>query len=750
MTGQYGATPDEWTTFDVLLGLTDDLLPVVSNPDAVISPPIYDAKGKQTGGSTLKDKGKVPSRYNARREVVGIPDWTSFIATGPNVAKWSREPDYGICLQTRHIRALDIDIEQSAPVLNHLWESGLRFPIRQRANSGKCLLAFRLGGEMPKRVLKTENGMIEFLANGQQFIAAGTHPSGARYDWEGLDQFPELTPEEFEELWSSLAERFGIEASHTGRLRNKPTDEKEYPHDEILDYLEANHHVLGYGREGQVFLKCPFEAEHTTQSGDTSMAYFRAGTRGYSQGHFKCLHAHCVARSTDSFADAFGIRISQFERLGGAAPEDDPAALSGGVADTVPGSKTVAGTLAAPWPAFKRKNSGEIVPNIGNLHQALRRSDVCAVCIAYDSFRDEVVLTSEKNHALQWRPLSDNDYTVIQLHLERAIGFEPIAVDLLRRTVQAVAYENTFDSAILWLEGLTWDGVPRVDRFMARYLGAEETGYARAVSRYTWTALAGRALVPGIKADMVPIWESPQGRIKSTTIEALVPEAEYFLEVGLDEKETDLARKMRGKLVGEISELKGLETKDPQSLNAFITRRYEEWVPKYQEKSRKLPRRLVFIATTNKKEILGDSTGHRRWLPIPINRADIKAITRDRDQLWAEAREMFREEGICFQEAEALAPSVHRDYLILDVWGDVIRTWLETPTDMDGRNPLTKGYITIGETLNDALHIEPKSLRGPEGKRVAKILRELGCERKKIRIGKDTQWVWTPPAEDLI
>ena len=57
----YGATPQEWAHFDVVLGLTEDLLPVVSNPNAVISPQ-----------SKMKGLGKTPSRYNRQREVAGI------------------------------------------------------------------------------------------------------------------------------------------------------------------------------------------------------------------------------------------------------------------------------------------------------------------------------------------------------------------------------------------------------------------------------------------------------------------------------------------------------------------------------------------------------------------------------------------------------------------------------------------------------------------------------------------------------
>lgn len=704
MQQRYGATPEEWFTFDTLLGLTEDLLPVVSNPNAPISEK-----------SKMKGLGKTPSWYNRSRNAAGISDWTKRKSSAKDIEKWSKEPDYGICLQTRNIRALDVDVSNVGVTRNivgtiHHHLTTKLPPIRRRSTSAKCLLGFKLSGEIPKRILKLNEGIIEFLASGQQFIAAGTHPSGVRYEWEGLTEFPELTLDEFESLWSALVERFAIEPTSSKRLRK--TGVSRAVHDEVLNKLL----ILDDGPQGQVHIVCPFSSEHTSDSGVSSTSYFPKGTNGYEQGSFVCLHAHCANRTTEDFLDALGIRNSEL--------------------DSIPTKE-----VAKPWPAFKRTTAGEIHPIIDNLYHALRRDDVCSSKIAYDSFRDEVVITSTKTHALDWRPLGDNDYTILQRHLERQVGFKPIAVDLLRRAVYSVAYENTFDSAILWLEGLKWDGIPRVDNFMSRYMRSKQSPYAVAVSRYLWSALAGRVMSPGVQADMVPIWESGQGRIKSTTVEALAPDPEYFVEIDLSERETDLARKMRGKVVGEISELRGLQTKDEKGLLSFITRKHEEWVPKYMEKSRRFARRLVFIATTNDKEILTGAE-NRRWLPIRVEYADIAAIRRDRDQLWAEGKELFRRQGICFADAEKLARAVHKDYAVIDVWKETIEEWLATPEE--------KGPITTIEVMREALHLEARNLKGIESKRVAKALRELGYEHTQRNVSHRVQWIWLPPWADLV
>ena len=157
------------------MGLTADLLPVVSNPHAVISP-----------RSSMSSKGKTPSRYNKDRQVVGIPDWTKYVATPEDIALWSAEPDYGICVQTRLVRALDVDVDDPTSadeIRAMLHAQGWFFPERRRNNSSRFLQIFEMVGVLLKRCLPVSGGVIELLGTGQQFVACGTHPSGARYEW---------------------------------------------------------------------------------------------------------------------------------------------------------------------------------------------------------------------------------------------------------------------------------------------------------------------------------------------------------------------------------------------------------------------------------------------------------------------------------------------------------------------------------------------------------------------------------------
>ena len=99
----FGASPEEWAHFDLVLGLTADLLPVVSNPGAKISP-----------ASKMATLGKPPSRYNKAGFAAGVVGWTQHVTTPAMVERWASEPDYGICVQTRTVRAIDCDLTDQA------------------------------------------------------------------------------------------------------------------------------------------------------------------------------------------------------------------------------------------------------------------------------------------------------------------------------------------------------------------------------------------------------------------------------------------------------------------------------------------------------------------------------------------------------------------------------------------------------------------------------------------------------------
>ncbi len=312
-----GAMPGEWAHLDMVLGLTDDLLPVVSNLKATISP-----------DSNMGGVGKTPSIYNSRRQVAGLPGWTQRHSTPEMVAGWARERDYGVCIQTRRIRALDVDIPDAdqADAVRAFIAARYDLPARTRSNASKFLLAFDCAGELYKRKLKTSHGIIEMLATGQQFIACGTHTSGARYEWrEGLpDAFPVLTLAEVDALWAALEAEFAIEPTASSTASSKAAKLADAAQaDPVARYLFDHGHVKATERDGRMHIACPWEAEHTTDSGDSATTYWPAHTGGYERGHFHCMHAHCEHRDDQEFLDAIGYAEPMADEFTRIADDDD-------------------------------------------------------------------------------------------------------------------------------------------------------------------------------------------------------------------------------------------------------------------------------------------------------------------------------------------------------------------------------------------------------------------------------------------
>ena len=300
----YGALPGAWDHFDLVLGLGEDLLPVAANPEAGISPT-----------STLSAVGKVPSVYNGRGQIVGLAKWTEKITTSDDIARWADNPELGICLQTRRVRAIDVDIpdaDEAEEVFNLLQQYG-DFPLRTRADSAKFLMLVDCEGELPKRRIKTTGGFIELLGTGQQCVVDSTHPDGARYEWSGgwPTSIPKMSRADLDALWLKLEAQFAIEPSTTGSLSTKKQQLTQIiSNDPVAQALSDQGLVISQSSTGMLAIHCPFEDGHSPGSSVTSTVYFPPHTGGYEQGHFDCKHASCAHREDTDFKEAIGIRVA--------------------------------------------------------------------------------------------------------------------------------------------------------------------------------------------------------------------------------------------------------------------------------------------------------------------------------------------------------------------------------------------------------------------------------------------------------
>jgi hypothetical protein len=521
--------------------------------------------------------------------------------------------------------------------------------------------------------------------------------------------------------------------------------------DPVADWIEQNWETWGSTSDGGIITTCPFDDFHSSgEKGTSATVYFPAGTNSHPEGSWICLHSGCRDKHKAEFLAACGYadqRLSALAAIESPEDPDDPDAplYASEESLAVKRSRTLLG-ISDDLPPFGRNGNGEVHATADNFRMALSRPDVTGMTLRMDKFKEDLVWCNGVDKS--WRSFKDTDYFRLALKLEH-LGFKDVPKERLRDAVHFQADEDSFDTARDWLESLEWDGVPRIDRFWIEHFGVvnDNRGYARAVGAYTWTALAGRVLEPGIQVDMMPILAGPQGVGKSRGVAAMSPVREFAKTMSFAEPEINRTRKMRGALVVEFAELQGLRTREREEIKAWVTRSDEEWTPKFKEMNTEFKRRCVFFGTTNEDDFLDDPTGERRWLPLGVGKApgftgvDREGIARDRAQLWAEGAARFRKEGIAWEDAQRLAEPEHDAYRSEDTWRSAVSKWLDTPA-LGGETPRQGEYLLTQAVAEGALSIPARLLKFSDQRKIGVALRAEGYDLKPKRVDGKLIKVW--------
>jgi predicted P-loop ATPase len=323
--------------------------------------------------------------------------------------------------------------------------------------------------------------------------------------------------------------------------------------------------------------------------------------------------------------------------------------------------------------------------------------------------------------------------------IKERFGFDPGKENTNDAAVQ-LCLRRQFDPVLNYLDGLRWDNKKRLDTWMTTYLGAQDTPLNSAIGRLVLIAAVRRVRKPGCKFDQIPVWESPEGFGKSTAI-AILAGKENFSDqtiLGLDDRQQQEA--LRGVWLFEIADLAGMSKADVDRTKAFASRQLDRARPAYGRHRVELPRRCVFIGTTNNETYLKSQTGNRRFWPAKIDAIDIKALTRDRDQLWAEAAAL-EAGGAHLTLPESLWGSAsaeqdkRRDN---DPWEDILAHVKGAIYDIDvsGRQ---EERIATAELLKLHLNLAADKCTDIATKRLSHAMSHLGWERAEnpMRIGTD-------------
>lgn len=319
------------------------------------------------------------------------------------------------------------------------------------------------------------------------------------------------------------------------------------------------------------------------------------------------------------------------------------------------------------------------------------------------------------------RPLTDVDVTIIQRRLQEA-GLSRIGRGVVDDAVRARAHECRYHPVRGYLDALVWDGTKRLDTLAVTYLGAEPSRYAAAIGRMFLISMVARVYEPGCKADHMIVLQGPQGAMKSSACRVLG--GPWFSDALPDiSAGKDVSQHLRGKWLIEVSEMHAMSRSESAQLKAFITRTVERYRPSYGRLEVIEPRQCVFMGTTNRETFLRDETGARRFWPIRCGRIDIDALTRDRDQLFAEAVHLYSAGEHWWPDKDFerthIAPQQEARYEA-DAWEEAIARFLRNAT-----------RTTIGEVASKAIGITTARIGTAEQRRIGAAMERLGWVRGK-------------------
>lgn len=368
---------------------------------------------------------------------------------------------------------------------------------------------------------------------------------------------------------------------------------------------------------------------------------------------------------------------------------------------------------------------GLIIPNLANAALALRSSPELRDAFTFDELQRVVIVAAAlpmapgaeaRPVAAPPRHLTDADVSQVQEWLQNS-GLPKISRDTVHQAVALRAQERAFHPVRSYLDGLEWDGRPRLASWLNRYMGAEATPYAATIGRLFLVAAVARIFAPGCKADYVLVLEGPQGAGKSKACETLG--GSWFSDALPDvSREQAASQHLRGKWIIELSELSALSRTETEALKSFISRPVERYRAPYDRVEVIEPRQCIFVGTTNRATYLRDDTGGRRFWPVKVGKIDGDGLKADRDQLFAEAVGVYRTGAPWWPDASFERDHIRaeqEDRYEVDAWEDDIKAFLQ------GRS-----RAKVSEVARDALRIDAAKVGTAEQRRITSVLLRLG------------------------
>ena len=224
------------------------------------------------------------------------------------------------------------------------------------------------------------------------------------------------------------------------------------------------------------------------------------------------------------------------------------------------------------------------------------------------------IIVDGKPQIKKW---TDADEAASERYMETA--YELYSPPKHERALRLLFEERRYNPIRDVIDNVKWDGTERCENFLTKWALVEDSDYTREVSRLIFAGGIHRLYEPGTKFDDVVILiGTRQGEGKSTLVRWLAVKDEWYGEVTLFDGQQAIEQ-LQGKWICEISELLALtKTKEQEAAKAYITRAVDSYRKPWDKNVTDLPRRCVFIGTSNNSNPLSDKSGNRRYYPVEV------------------------------------------------------------------------------------------------------------------------------------
>ncbi len=224
----------------------------------------------------------------------------------------------------------------------------------------------------------------------------------------------------------------------------------------------------------------------------------------------------------------------------------------------------------ADWPDGCTRQ-GTPVKGYANTLAAIRKLKITC---KFDTFRQKEFSEGHSLPSLNGE-LSDRAVTMLGDQISGTFSFYP-GKEILREALTAECSRNAYNPVTDYFDKLKWDGVPRIEKLLHKYLGADDTPLNDAISRKLMCATVRRSKQPGCKYDHEVVLQGEQGARKSMFCEDLAVFPDLFTDAG------DLAGSIKeqmeiaqGKQIIEFAELAGFSQNSRERNKAYLSRRVD-------------------------------------------------------------------------------------------------------------------------------------------------------------------------------